>query len=130
MDSELECGQSLLKMALALEVFIEWQNIEEIHDNIWMAIEKFIKCRVVSSLYYWAEKLQNREVKPEHWVFSDVIYDLVRKLILRLCRKEKTIGLIWKLIWLLNRDQICKNFKPRTSNLGRNVMNFVKFRTE
>ena len=31
-----------------------------------MAIEKFIKCRVVSSLYYWAEKLQNREVKPEH----------------------------------------------------------------
>ena len=55
-----------------------------------MTIEKFIKCRVVSSLDYWVEKLQNQNIE----FISEVIYDLERKLILRLCRKEKKIGVI------------------------------------
>ena len=63
MDSELECGQSLLKMALALEVFIEWQNIEEIHDlnDNWEIYQ------MQSGELSWL--LGREAAEPEHWVY-------------------------------------------------------------
>ena len=61
-----------------------------------MTIEKFIKCRVVSTPDHFAEKLRNREVKSEYFLslsLSGVIYDRVcGKINLECVQGGKTIG--------------------------------------
>ena len=65
-----------------------------------MTIEKFIKCRVVSTPDHFAEKLRNREVKSEYFLSHSLCLELymtefVGKLILSVCREERQLDERW-----------------------------------